>query len=107
MTSRGCIIGDDLNLFLSGQAEPVEREEMESHLSNCRACRQRLVGQYQDSKAETVSTSAPGWLKSRVLRIPQEGGVPLPAFAFVWRRQVAAAAVIIVALSVGIVLMRD
>ncbi len=107
MELSGCIKRDNLKLFVAGQTNAVDREEIEYHLSNCRACRQRLIAEYRESKTESISVPAPGWLKSRVLVIPKSTRVRLPPFGTGWRQVAATAAVIIVALLIGVVFMRD
>ncbi len=102
-----CITDDDLELFLSDRLPGVQRDQLESHLSDCRACRRRLVNQHLGSRSEEIAVPAPDWLKSRVSQIPQQGRVRVPVSAGRWRRQFAVAATIVLALSVGFFLMRD
>jgi hypothetical protein len=86
-----CLTSDALNVFLAGQFSTGQREGIELHLSRCRACRQRLVNLYEDSKAEAVSVYAPRWLKASVLRIPKNRRVTIPMLILGFRRHVAAA----------------
>ena len=108
MTQKECVKDDELNHFLSKRAGTVERQAIEFHLSNCQGCRHRLIARHRESKAEEY-IAAPGWLKSRVLRIPQESPVAAPDPIFGPRRHaaMAVAAVIVVALGITVFLMRD
>lgn len=108
MALSGCIGGEDLRLFVAGQSKAAERAQIESHLSDCRACRQRVIAEYRESQAEAVSVVAPDWLKSRVLAIPKDGPGRLSAKGLGWRRQMAAvAAVVIVTVLLGAVFLRS
>lgn len=96
-----CPTNDRLTAFLAGRDSPGEREGIEFHLSQCRACRHRLVSLYEASQTESVIVRAPGWLKASARRIPKKRRVIIPSLILGFRRQVAAALAVTALVAVG------
>jgi anti-sigma factor RsiW len=87
-----CLTKTQLTAFLAGQLSNTDREDAESHLSQCHACRRLMVKEYDAEQPVVATVRAPQRLKSKALAIPQNGGLPATSrWAFLWRPQVATA----------------
>ncbi len=109
MSQTECLTTEERGRFLSGQLAAGQREEVELHLSRCRACRHLLMSAYEESKPETTTRRAPRWLKARALKLPAKPNAREPSLIFGLRLQVAGAiaAVLIAALSFALFLFRN
>jgi anti-sigma factor RsiW len=86
-------IENQLIAYLDGKAKPAERRQVESHLAECAACRQRVdefrlvAGLLDELPAITPSPSFDAELRARVAAEPQRASLwgwmmPSPQFAF-------------------------
>ena len=106
MPQPGCLAREELDQFLSGTISALGREQVEAHLSNCRACRRYLVTIHHSSQS-VPSSSAPQWLKAKMLRIPwRSSSLWLPR-VFVFRRSVVTAIALLLIAAAGVVLFLE